>query len=135
LNHLIYMHRTISMEFQSLQINQKNGAFSLKKISRARSARNGPVRRESGPDSPVARGSRRFKWLANGARRSAPLGGQIGTRHSWPSDQVVVDGQRSSSTRERNGAAKTIGFCLGVAGAHRGAAGWRERVGGGRGGS
>jgi hypothetical protein len=54
---------------------------------------------------------------------------------SWPSYQVVIDGQRSSSTRERNGAAETLGFHLGVAGAHRGAAGWRGRVGGGCGGS
>jgi hypothetical protein len=47
----------------------------------------------------------------------------------------VIDGQRLSSTRERNGVAKTLGFRLGVAGAHRGAAGWRERVGGSCGGS
>jgi hypothetical protein len=113
----------------------KEQSIFLKKIARARSARNGPIRRESGPDLPAAHGSRRFKWLANGARRLAPLGGRIGTRRSWPSDQVVIDDQRLSSTRERNGAAKTLGFCLGVAGAHRGAAGWWERVGGGRGGS
>jgi hypothetical protein len=35
-------------------------------------------------------------------------------RRSWPSDQVVIDDRRSSSTRERNGAAETLGFRRGI---------------------
>jgi hypothetical protein len=42
-----------------------------------------------------------FKWPAGGARLSAPLGGRIGTRRSRPSDQVMIDGDRSSSPRQK----------------------------------
>jgi hypothetical protein len=35
-------------------------------------------------------------------------------RRPWPSDQVTIDGQHSSSTQERNGAAETLGFHRGI---------------------
>jgi hypothetical protein len=36
---------------------------------------------------------------ASGAWPSVALGYRIGMRRSWPSDQVAIDGQRSSSSR------------------------------------
>jgi hypothetical protein len=72
---------------------------------------------------------------ASGAWLSATAGDRIGIGPARPSDQVKIDGQRSSSTQKRSEAAETLGLRLGVAGAHRGAAGWRGRVGGSCGGS
>jgi hypothetical protein len=60
---------------------------------------------------------------ASGSMWSAAPGGRIGTGPVRSSDQVTIDGARSSSMRERSGAAETLGFRLGVVGAHRGRAG------------
>jgi hypothetical protein len=42
-----------------------------------------------------------FKWPASGARLSLASGDRIGTRRSQPSDQVKIDGARSSSPLQR----------------------------------
>jgi hypothetical protein len=65
---------------------------------------------------------------ARGPGWSVARGCRIGTGPAWPSDQVAIDGRRSSSTRKRAGAAETLGFHLGVAGAHRSAARWRGKL-------
>jgi hypothetical protein len=125
------MYRKNSMEFQSLQDKQNNSAFSKKNKTRARSARTGPTRCESGPDLPATRGRGKFEWPARGAPLSAVPGDRNGIGRARPSDLVTIDGRRSLSTRERAGAVETLGFRLGVAGAHRGVAGRWGRVGGG----
>jgi hypothetical protein len=72
---------------------------------------------------------------ASGARLSVTPGDRIGIRPVRSFDQVKIDGRRSSSTQKRSEAAETLGFRLGVAGAHQGAAGRQGRVGGDCGGS
>jgi hypothetical protein len=72
---------------------------------------------------------------ARGPGWSAAREYRTGTGQARPSDQVRIDGRRSSSSRGKEKGGETLGFPLGVAGAHRGAAGRRGRAGGGRGGS
>jgi hypothetical protein len=67
---------------------------------------------------------------ASRSTRSVAPGGRIGAGPVQLSDQVTIDGARSSSTREWSGEAKTLGFHLGVAGAHRGHAGQQGWSGG-----
>jgi hypothetical protein len=102
------------MNFQSLQNLENYNRISKKKSCGPDLPRTGPIRRESSPDPPATRGRGEFKQLANGARRSASLGSRIGMRRPWPFDQVTIDGRRSSSMRERNGAAETLGFRRGT---------------------
>jgi hypothetical protein len=47
---------------------------------------------------------------ASGARLSSALGYRIGTHRSWPSDQVEIYGQRSSSPRQKTRALAGLGF-------------------------
>jgi hypothetical protein len=135
LNQLICMHITNSMEFQSLQNKQNNRTFSKKKYGTGQICPDWAEAAQIQPRCSKKGGAVAAFEPARGPGWSAARGCRIGTGPARSSDQVAIDGRRSSSTRKRAGAAETLGFCLGVAGAHRGAAGRWGRVGGGCGGS
>jgi hypothetical protein len=86
----------------------------LKKMSRGPDLpRTGPIRRETGPDPPAACGAADLNGLPAGPASQRPREAET---VPGPSDQVMIDGRCSSSTREGSGVAETLGFCLEIAG-------------------
>jgi hypothetical protein len=101
------------MEFQSSQNKQNNRTFS-KKIRR-------------GPDLPglgrnCADPAQIYRRRAGDdfKRPASAPSDRIGTRRSRPSDQVTIDGDRSSSPRQKRGRRWGLGFGRGLTGAHLG---------------
>jgi hypothetical protein len=93
------MHRLFSIQFQSSQEQSKyQGILKIK----TNTGQICPKRAESARSSPDLLGharEKKFERLTGGVRSSAAAGYRIGMRRSWPSDQVAIDDQRSSSSR------------------------------------
>jgi hypothetical protein len=110
--------------FYNLTDNMKTVNRFLKKTRRragsdlARQLRAGPAQIQQGG----RRGRRGFE-PASGSALSAAPGGRSGTGRARPSDQVEIDGRRSSSPLGQSRAAEELGFHLGLEEAHRGCAG------------
>jgi hypothetical protein len=114
------MHRLFSIEFQSSQINQIQQSISKIKMIMGQICPKRPEMARSGPDLRRRAREREFKWLTGRVRSSAAPGDRIGMRRSWPFDQVAIDGQRSSSPRQKSRTAARLGFGRGLLGAHLG---------------
>jgi hypothetical protein len=120
------------MIYQSLQIWEIVNRIFLKKIARARSVLAGPTRGESGLDLPASRGIRiqRADERGPAVRRQRT---RNGTGQPGPSDQVMIDGPRPSSSSDRRNTAETLAAARQGAGAQLGAFPGDEEVTGWRG--
>jgi hypothetical protein len=134
LNHFICMHRSNSMEFQSLQNKQIHRVFSKKNTARARSARTRPKQRGSGPN-PARRAARRQRLnLAAGPGCQRPRATESVSVDSDRPIRIEIDGGEPSSP-SRRGLDETLALAAGESGARltegrRGRLGWLQGGGG-----
>jgi hypothetical protein len=134
LNHLICMHRTNSMEFQSLQDKQIHRVFSIKNTARARSARTGPKQRGSSPDPTRSTARRQRLNLPAGLGCQWPRATESVSADSDGPIRTEIDGGEPSSP-SRRGLDETLALAAGESGARltegrRGRLGWLQGGGG-----
>jgi hypothetical protein len=109
------------MEFQSLQDKQIHSAFSKKKQDAGQICPDWADAARIQPRSSKKGGAAAAAFEpARGPDWSAARGCQIGTGPARPSDQVAIDGRRSSSTWKRAGAVETLALLGEREGAHLG---------------